>query len=78
MPKFTLRNLVFVLGATAAAAAAVDKAMADGFTVLELVTVGCAALAAFAAKWPSDVTAAQAREIEARAKRESMLPPGDE
>lgn len=76
--KENLRTLLFVLGATGAVATAVDLAMKQGLRPLEILAVVCAALAAFAAKWPSDVTADEAKELEARARRDSILPPGDE
>jgi hypothetical protein len=80
MSKFiTLRTLLFVVGATGTVAVAVDLAMKQGLTALQLIAVGCTALAAFAAKWPGDVSAAEAKEreleVEARVKRESIMPP---
>lgn len=74
----TLRSVLFGIGAIGAAAEAVDIAMKDGFTVPELIAAGCVALACFAAKWPTDVTSADAKEREKRARRESMFPPGGE
>lgn len=71
----SLRSILFGVGAIGAVATATDIALKQGLSVLELIAVGCTALAAFAAKWPTDVTAKDAREIEARVKRESVFPP---
>lgn len=80
MKYLTLRTLIFVCGATGAVAVAVDQVTKrGGVSIAELIAVSCTALAAFALRWPSDVTATQAKEREARARRESILPPlGDE
>lgn len=72
---WTLRSILFGLGAVGAVATATDIAMKQGMTTLELVAIGCTALAAYAAKWPSDLTKGDARELEARVKRESIAPP---
>lgn len=71
-----LRTLIFLAGAGGAIAKAVELAQKDGgVTVAHLIGVGCVALAAFAMKWPGDVTASDAKEIEARALRQSIAPP---
>lgn len=71
------RTIAFVAGAVAAVAAALDMALEAGVQVrpVHLIAIGGTALATYAMKWFSDVTAADAKEIEARARRESIMPP---
>lgn len=72
-----VRTIAFLAGAVAAVAAAIDMALEAGVQVrpVHLIAIGCTALAAFALRWPSDVTAGEAKELEARARRESIMPP---
>lgn len=77
---FSLRSLLFAVGGIVSIAEAVNLAQkADAqVTPAHLIAVGGVALLGFAAKWPSDVTASEAKEREARARRESIMPPIDE
>lgn len=74
----SVRSVVFGLGAIGATATAIDIAMKRGLSGLQLVAVVCGMLATWALKWPGDVTAQEAKEREARARRDSMFPPGNE
>jgi hypothetical protein len=80
MNGLTLRSFLFGVGAIGAVAEAIDMALRADIQVTpaHLIAAACVALLAFAAKWPTDVTSSQAREIEARARRESILPPIEE
>lgn len=73
----TWRSALFGVGAIGAVAEAIDIAMRDDMQVTpaHLIAVGCVALLAFAAKWPGDLTKDDARDLEARVKRESIFPP---
>jgi hypothetical protein len=77
---FSVRSLLFGVGAIGAAAEAVDIAQrADiQITPAHLIALVCTALVAYAMKWPSDATKSEVKERVARAKRESILPPIDE
>jgi len=72
-----VRIIAFIGGAVAAIAAAIDMALEAGVQVrpVHLIAIGGTALATYAMKWIGDVTAADAKEIEARARRESIMPP---
>lgn len=73
---FSARNLVFAVGAIGAVAKAIELAQQSGaVTPAHLIAVACVAACAFAMKWPGDVTASDAKEIEARALRQSIAPP---
>jgi hypothetical protein len=74
---FNLRSALFGVGAIGAVATAIDIAQREGVTLTpaHYIALGCTALVAYAMKWPSDVTGADAREIEARALRRSIAPP---
>jgi hypothetical protein len=76
---FSLRSLLFAIGAIGAIAEAIDIAQRADIQVTpaHLIAAGCVALAAYVAKWPSDSTKSEVKEIEARARRESILPPID-
>lgn len=80
-----VRAIAFVAGAASAVASAIIIATEAGVQVrpVHWFALGGTALATYAMKWIGDVSAAEAKEreaeIEARVKRESMLPPpGDE
>jgi hypothetical protein len=76
-----LRILAFVGGAVGAVAEAIDIAQRADIQVTpaHLIALGCTALVAFALKWPGDATPGEVKEIEARARRESIMPPpGDD
>jgi hypothetical protein len=78
---FSWRSLIFAAGAIGAIAEAVDIAQrADiQLTPAHWAALVCTAIATYAAKWPSDVTADDAKKREQRARRESMFPPrGDQ
>jgi hypothetical protein len=77
MSGFTLRSFLFGVGAIGAVAEAIDIALrADiQLTPAHFIALGCTALVTYAMKWPSDVTKGEAKEIEARARRESVFPP---
>ncbi|HYC44487.1 MAG TPA: hypothetical protein VED01_03285 [Burkholderiales bacterium] len=77
MSSSIVRIIAFIGGAVAAIAAAIDMALEAGVQVrpVHLIAIGGTALATYAMKWIGDVTAADAKEIEARARRESIMPP---
>jgi len=72
-----LRILAFVGGAIGAVVEAIELAQrADAqVTPTHLYAAGFLAAVMFALKWPGDMTAREAQELEARVKRESILPP---
>ena len=74
------RTIAFIAGAVSAVAAALDMALDAGVQVrpVHLFAIGGSALAGFALKWIGDVSATEAKEREARARRESMFPPAGE
>ena len=81
MNALIARNIAFIAGAVSAIAAAIDMALEAGVQVrpVHLIAIGGTGLAGYALKWAGDFTAAQAKELEERIKRESILPPpGDE
>jgi hypothetical protein len=77
MSGFTLRSFLFGVGAIGAVAEAIDIALrADiQLTPAHFIALGCTALVTYAMKWPTDVTASEAQEQVARARRESIAPP---
>jgi hypothetical protein len=76
-PQFTVRGVIFCAGAVGAVAEAIDIAQRADIQVTpaHLIALGCTALAMYTLKYHRDVTADEAKEIEARARRESILPP---
>ncbi len=77
---FSVRSVLFGIGAIGAAAEAVDIAQrADvQITPAHVIALVCTALVAFAMKWPTDATKAQVKERVERARRESILPAVDD
>lgn len=79
----TMRILTFVVGALGAVYEALNLALDADAQVApaHLVALASVALITFTMKWPGDVTKTRAkereREVEARVKRESILPPLD-
>ena len=72
-----MRTLIFVAGTAGAIFEAIDIAQRADVHVkpAHLVALACTALVTYAMKWPGDVTASDAKEQVARAKRESIAPP---
>lgn len=80
MNGFNLRSLLFGAGAVGAVAEAINIAQkADvHITPAQWIALACTALVGFALKWPGDLTKSDAKELEARVKRESIIPPPGE
>jgi len=77
----TVRSVLFGIGAIGAAAEALNIAQRDNIqiTPAHVISLVCTALVAYAMKWPTDVTKAESQRREARARRESIMPPpGDD
>jgi hypothetical protein len=72
-----VRTIAFIAGAVSAIAAAIDIAIESGVQVrpVHLIALSGTALASYALKWVGDVSASEAKEIEARARRASEYPP---
>jgi hypothetical protein len=72
-----VRIIAFVAGAVAAIASAIVIALEAGIQVrpVHWFALGGTALATYAMKWVGDVSAAEAKEREERARRASEYPP---